>query len=181
MRIAGVNCTQNQTPVWQQTFSFDPFGNISKTAGNVMFTPTYSTSTNRITSAPFTGACPERSRRDANGNTTQDNAHAYSWDAEGRPVTLDAIGATYDALGRVVEQNGTTEIVYGLGGGKLALMNGQTAGGPEKPGGPQTSRLCSSGLERPSTVRCRESQIRNCKLRIRLPSPLPPLRQNLFV
>ncbi len=26
----------------------------------------------------------------------------------------------------MVEQNGTTEIVYGLGGGKLALMNGQT-------------------------------------------------------
>ncbi len=91
-----------------------------------MFTPTYSTSTNRITSAPFTGACPGRSRRDANGNTTHDNAHTYSWDAEGRPVTQDAIGATYDALGRVVEQNGTTEIVYGLGGGKLALMNGQT-------------------------------------------------------
>ena len=39
------------------------------------------------------------------------------------------VGLTYDALGRMVEQNrnGTyTQIVYGPGGGKLALMNGQT-------------------------------------------------------
>ncbi|PYV24820.1 MAG: hypothetical protein DMG27_11950 [Acidobacteria bacterium] len=36
---------------------------------------------------------------------------------------------TYDALGRMVEQNRSgsyTQIVYGPDGGKLALMNGQT-------------------------------------------------------
>ena len=39
------------------------------------------------------------------------------------------MGLTYDALGRVVEQNNGgayTQIVYGPNGGKLALMNGQT-------------------------------------------------------
>ncbi len=55
-------------------------------------------------------------------------SHTYTWDAEGRPVTIGAIGLTYDALGQMVqEQNGTTftEYVYALGE-KLALMNGQT-------------------------------------------------------
>lgn len=39
------------------------------------------------------------------------------------------VGLTYDALGRMVEQNRNgayTQVVYGPGGGKLALMNGQT-------------------------------------------------------
>ncbi len=47
----------------------------------------------------------------------------------GRPVTIDGVGLTYDALGRMVEQNRSgayTEIVYGPTGSKLALMNGQT-------------------------------------------------------
>ena len=44
-------------------------------------------------------------------------------------MTIDGVGVTYDALGRMVEQNrsGTyTEIVYASLGAKLALMSGQT-------------------------------------------------------
>jgi len=63
-----------------------------------------------------------------NGNTTADSLHTYAWDAEGRSVTIDTVGLTYDALGRMVEQqsgSSYTEILYGPTG-KLALMNGQT-------------------------------------------------------
>jgi hypothetical protein len=60
---------------------------------------------------------------------TSDGVRSYTWDAEGKPVTIDSIGLTYDAQGRMVEQNrggSYTQIVYGPGGGKLALMSGQT-------------------------------------------------------
>ena len=116
-RVAGVNCGT----VWQQNFTFDPFGNLKK-EGNDRFVLAYDTTKNRIDSG-------QGFSYDTNGNTTQDNAHAYSWDAEGRPVAIDTIGLTYDALGRMVEQNRSgsyTQIVYAPGGGKLALMNGQS-------------------------------------------------------
>jgi RHS repeat-associated protein len=119
MRLTSANCGS----VWAQTFSYDPFGNIAK-SGSMSFQPTYSPSTNRMTSLP--GFTPSY---DANGNVLNDSFHIYSWDAEGRPVTIDGVGLTYDALGRMVEQNRSgvyTQIVYAPTGGKLALMNGQT-------------------------------------------------------
>jgi RHS repeat-associated protein len=118
-RIASANCGS----IWSQTFSFDAFGNINKT-GNSSFSASYSPSTNRMTT--IGSSTPTY---DANGDVTNDFLHTYAWDAEGRPVTIDGIGASYDALGRMVEQNrsGTyTEIVYAPTGGKLALMSGQT-------------------------------------------------------
>ena len=118
-RLVNANCGS----VWSQTFSYDPFGNLSST-GSMSFQPTYSVSTNRITSVgSFTPTY------DANGNTTADPSNTYGWDSAGRPVTLDGVTITYDALGRMVEQNrsGTyTQIVYGPNGGKFALMSGST-------------------------------------------------------
>ncbi|HET7206728.1 MAG TPA: RHS repeat-associated core domain-containing protein [Terriglobales bacterium] len=117
-RITSVNCG---TP-WAQTFSFDPFGNISK-SGSISFLPTYSTATNRMTALP--GFTPVY---DSNGNLTSDSLHTYAWDSDNHPTTIDSVTATYDALGRMVEQNksGTYyQIVYGPTGGKLAMMNGQ--------------------------------------------------------
>ncbi len=119
-RISSANCGA----VWAQTFSYDPFGNINK-SGSMSFQPTYSPTTNRMTQLPG-GFVPSY---DANGNVLNDNSHVYSWDAEGRPVTIDALGLTYDALGRMVEQNRSgayIQIVYAPTGSKLALMNGQT-------------------------------------------------------
>ena len=111
--------------MWNQTFGFDPFGNISKSAtAGISFLPTYSQSTNRYSSVP--GCAPSY---DANGFALNDCAHSYTWDSAGNPLTIDAVNLTYDALGRMVEQaRGATytQIVYGPGGGKLALMNGQT-------------------------------------------------------
>ena len=118
-RIASANCG---TP-WSQTFTYDAFGNLSK-SGTSSFQPTYSYLTNHMTM--IGGSVPTY---DANGNVTNDFLHTYAWDANGRPVTVDGVGLTYDALGRMVEQNRSgayTEIVYGPGGGKLALMSGQT-------------------------------------------------------
>jgi len=118
-RIASANCGSS----WSQTFAPDIFSNLSK-SGTVTFQPTYNLSTNRVSQVG--GLTPTY---DANGNLTYDTYHTYTWDAEGKPVTIDSIGLTYDALGRMVEQNrggSYTQIVYGPGGNKLALMSGQT-------------------------------------------------------
>ncbi len=68
---------------------------------------------------------------DNNGNMLSDGpvqlgGNTYSWDAEGNLSQFNSGGIiVYDALGRRVEQPGT-QIVYGIDGGKLALMNHQT-------------------------------------------------------
>jgi RHS repeat-associated protein len=71
---------------------------------------------------------------DSNGNLLNDNIHNYAWDAEGHAITVDAalsdaVSLTYDALGRMVEQNRSstyTQIAYSPTGRKLALMNAAT-------------------------------------------------------
>jgi len=124
-RLATVNCGT----IWGQNFTYDAFGNITKTvlsgSSGTSFQPTYAVpSTNRIASLPsFTPTY------DANGNLTKDPQHQYGWDSEGRPVTIDSVTLTYDALDRMVEQNNAgnyTQIVYDPLGGKFGLMNGQT-------------------------------------------------------
>lgn len=121
-RIASANCG---TP-WNQTFIFDPFGNITKNAtAGISFTPTYSLSTNQYSTVP---SCTPAPSYDANGFATWDCAHTYTWDSAGNPRTIDSVSLTYDALGRMVEEASAstyTQIVYGPGGGKLTLMNGQ--------------------------------------------------------
>jgi RHS repeat-associated protein len=136
-RVASSNCG---AAVWNQTFSYDPFGNIKKTvppgSTGSSFQVNYDTK-NRITTAPFAYNGLDAS----NGNLSADNAHTYSWDAEGRMVTVDSGQASgvciiYDALGQAVEQGkgascataptSTAQIIYSPSGEKLALMNGQT-------------------------------------------------------
>jgi len=153
-RIAGANCGT----AWNQTFSYDSFGNITKN-GSLTFNPGYVAATNRyvvVDPLGFTGP-----QYDDNGNLTADpgsSGHRYSWDAEGRLVAIDNKQLKYDALGRMVEQvptsdtscanpNNCTQIVYTPTGGKLALMNGQTLGKAfvPLPGG-ATALYSSSGL-----------------------------------
>jgi RHS repeat-associated protein len=131
-RIANTNCTSPPpyfTGNWTQAFSYDPFGNITK-SGSVNFQPAYSAASNRIASSGYS--------YDANGNLLSDGTggHSYQWDPEGRVVCIDGVVLTYDAMGRNVEQAaggtcaspGTSykQVVYGPGGGKRALMNAQT-------------------------------------------------------
>jgi RHS repeat-associated protein len=106
-----------------QTFAYDPFGNINKSGSPYSFQPSYSSLTNRMTSiGSFTPTY------DSAGNVTNDSLHTYTWDLYGRPSTIDSVNLTYDALGRMVEQNrsGTyTQFVYAPTGQKMQIMNGQ--------------------------------------------------------
>jgi YD repeat-containing protein len=111
-----------------QTFSYDSFGNIKK-SGSVTFTPTYSSATNQFT---ISGATITY---DGDGNLLTDNLdNTYTWDPNwGRMLSVTSGSATvtntYDALGRMVENNagGTyTQFVYGPTGTKLAKVNGTT-------------------------------------------------------
>ena len=137
-----------QTQLWQQTFNFDTFGNVSKT-GTSSFAVGYSSSTNQINSGTSYGY-------DTNGNLTSiasDGSHVYTWDSDGNLFKVDGIQNTFDALDRAVEQlNGSTytQVLYGPGGTKLALMNGGISGTLTKafvplPGG-ATAVYNSSGL-----------------------------------
>jgi RHS repeat-associated protein len=122
-RLASVTCPS----VWSQTFSYDPFGNLSQ-SGSASFQPVYYYSGQPITNQyiPFTGFT---ATYDANGNVTADPNHSYSWDAYGRPVVMDGVNLTYDALGQMVEQNRSgayTQVAYTPTGAKLALMSGLT-------------------------------------------------------
>ena len=117
-RVASVSC--NSGAAWGQTFELrcvwecqqDRYGN---------WLPGYNQSTNQMSSM-----CPY----DANGDLLSDGVHSYTWDGNwGNPSAIDAVSLTYDALGRMVEQNrsGTyTQVVYSPTGAKLALMNGQS-------------------------------------------------------
>jgi RHS repeat-associated protein len=129
--------------IWSQTFSYDVFGNIVK-SGSSQFQAIYSTASNHMTQ--IAGATPSY---DANGNVTNDFLHSYSWDEYGRPTTIDGVNITYDALGRMVEQNrsGTyTQLLYSPPGFMMSILNGQTVAKNfvPLPGGAMTVYLPSS-------------------------------------
>jgi RHS repeat-associated protein len=113
--------------IWQQNFSYDSFGNITK-SGSLAFAPLYSSTTNQFTSLP--GVTP---KYDANGNLLTDNLNSYTWDTFGSMVTVTAgsstVTNTYDAFGRMVENNAGgayTEFLWGPTGAKLAKVRGTT-------------------------------------------------------
>jgi RHS repeat-associated protein len=109
---------------WQQLFTFDAFGNITKT-GSSAFQPVYSTAnTNQYSSIPGVTVS-----YDANGNLLTDNLNTYTWDPNwGNPASINSTNLIYDANGLMVEQqNGSvyTQMLYSQVG-KTAIMNGQT-------------------------------------------------------
>jgi len=115
-RLASAACGS----AWSQTFSYDAFGNITK-SGSIAWQPGYSPSTNRYILAGTS--------YDANGNLLNDTFHTYTWDGDGRPLSIDSIGLTYDAFDRMVEQNksGTFyQIVYTPSGTKMGIFKGGT-------------------------------------------------------
>jgi RHS repeat-associated protein len=127
-RISSVGCLNGTTHRWDQNFTYDAFGNITKAVPNggtgLSFQPTYDTSKNWITALP---GIPTTTT-DGNGQMTYDGSHNYTWDAEGKMHTLDTTTMTYDALGRMAEKavgSTYTQIIYGPRG-RFATMNGQT-------------------------------------------------------
>lgn len=120
-RSSGVNCGS----AWQQTFSYDAFGNIAK-SGSLSFQPTYSTNN-------YFALSGVNVQYDADGNLLTGNLNSYTWDPNWGTMSSVSTGSTtvtvtYDALGRAVEQyNGSTymQILYSPLG-KTALVNGAT-------------------------------------------------------
>jgi RHS repeat-associated protein len=111
--------SENCGSAWNQTFSYDPFGNISK-SGSQSFGPTYNSATNQ-----YTAIGPVTPTYDANGNLTYDGFHHYGWDAEGKMQKLDTVNTwAFDALGRWAEAsfNGTpVQAIYDPLGVELVL------------------------------------------------------------
>jgi RHS repeat-associated protein len=124
-RISGVNCGS----IWAQTYSYDPFGNIT-TTGMFSWMPGYDAS-NRYTLSGTT--------YDSNGNLLNDTFHTYTWDGENKVATIvqnaTTFGFVYDALGRVVEYqaNGaaTSELAR-FGPFKISMI-GQASAATEIP------------------------------------------------
>jgi len=121
-RLANVNCPN----VWSQTFTYDPFGNITKN-GSYWWPPSgsgYNSATNRYNTLAGTSY-------DNNGNLLNDTFHTYQWDAEGTIIAVDVGGSnytdylTYDAWGNIAEYKQTyangnppwlAQLVYGVQG-----------------------------------------------------------------
>jgi len=96
----GVKCVDGSSTTWQQTFSPDVFGNITK-SGSISWqcSTCYDQTTNHYntTNGNFT--------YNNMGDLTYDTFHQYEWDSEGHPWNIDsgASTQTYDALGNMVE------------------------------------------------------------------------------
>lgn len=113
-RISSANCGT----LWTQNFTYDPFGNITKTvptgSNGLTFAPIY-TATNQFYSIPGVSV-----KYDANGDLLTDNLNTYTWDAYGKTLTVstgaETVTITSDAMGRMVgHYNGSayTEFVFG--------------------------------------------------------------------
>jgi len=114
-RVTSNNCGS----LWSQTFSYDAFGNITK-SGNSAWQPGYNSATNRYQNG---------STYDSDGQLLTDTFHTYTWNIFNRPATIDTTTLTYDAFDYMVETNvsggATTEVQYSPVG-KVCTMNGHT-------------------------------------------------------
>jgi RHS repeat-associated protein len=119
-RILTDNCGST---TWNQTFSYDPFGNVKKTGnpGN-SWSPVYDQTTNRYQSIGAT--------YDANGRLINDTFDSpIGWDIDGNIVGQTGVNFAYDGLGRTagsVVSNVWTNYFYAPDGG---LMGTVTNGG----------------------------------------------------
>jgi RHS repeat-associated protein len=126
-RLIGHSCT-GTGGTWSQSFSFDQYNNITKSAvGLPVWNPTYSATTNHYACTGCT--------YDSNGDVTNDGTNAYAWNSFGKLASINISGTDcatagvcniYDALGRLVEfdgSSGKTEIWY-TPLGKTLYMNG---------------------------------------------------------
>lgn len=122
-RIASDNCGS----VWSQMFSYDPFGNITK-SGNSAWMPGYNESNNRYQLGGTS--------YDNDGQLLNDTFHTYSWNLYHRPATVDSTTAlTYDALDRLVERsyNGSYATFQYSPIGKVTQLDGDTQTHPQFP------------------------------------------------
>jgi RHS repeat-associated protein len=101
-RLLQVNCVNGSTNVWNQTFSYDIYNNVTKsvpTGGTgITWAPGYNATNNQYA---LTGTS-----YDSNGNLLTDTFHTYTWNQDNHPkaITDAGITMTYDAFGRMVEK-----------------------------------------------------------------------------
>jgi RHS repeat-associated protein len=121
-RLSSANCGTT----WTQNFGYDAFGNITKTvptgSSGASFAAIYG-SGNHVTNFGES--------YDAMGNTTKDNlGNSYSYDAEGRPLSLPGVTQVYyDAFNRAmtINRSGTyTNYLFTAAGQRYATMTGGT-------------------------------------------------------
>ena len=119
LRLSTSNCG-----AVNQSFGYDRYGNIQKT-GTFVFTPTYSSTTNRMTAIGVVTPT-----YDAVGNLLTDGTNTYTWDAEGNMLSVTGVDSIlYNALGQQAEMtigSAHQQTVYLPSGKKLALMSGQS-------------------------------------------------------
>jgi RHS repeat-associated protein len=129
-RLLSANCGS----VWSQSFSYDPYGNITKSGSLSWACATCYNSNNQ-----YNTTLSSLISYDSAGRLLNDTFHKYTWDVYGHlstiggatgTITCGASGTclTYDAFGRMVEKNVSgnyTEILYSPVG-KTAIMQGQT-------------------------------------------------------
>jgi YD repeat-containing protein len=128
-RLTTDNCGST---IWNQTFSYDQYDNITKTGNpGTSWIPGYDPATNRYTLAGTS--------YDADGNLLNDSYHTYGYYPDGKLASIDSTNCTifgssngtciiYDAFGRIAEKgvNGSySEFLY-TPVGKTATMNNQT-------------------------------------------------------
>jgi RHS repeat-associated protein len=141
--IPGINCINGSTKIWNQTFTYDPFGNITKsTAGPGLSwacAACYNTANNHYNSTLSPSIA-----YDADGNLTNDTFHTYAWLADGHVASIVTGGTTssvtYDALDNKVEESvGAVVREYVSAFGVNAQMQGTTehATTVDLPGGVQ--------------------------------------------
>jgi RHS repeat-associated protein len=101
-RLLQVNCVNGSTNVWNQTFTYDIYNNVTKsvpTGGTgVSWIPGYSATNNQYA---LTGTS-----YDSNGNLLTDTFHTYTWNQDNHPKAMTDAGITltYDAFGRMIEK-----------------------------------------------------------------------------
>jgi YD repeat-containing protein len=108
-------------PLWGETFTYDAWGNLSKSS--------YPLKTNYESTNGGGGGADRYNRAiglayDLAGNVTNDGQHAYTYDAEGRILTVDGgtVAYAYDGDGRRIKKcsaNCTSGTLYWFAAGEV--------------------------------------------------------------
>ncbi|HEV2387328.1 MAG TPA: RHS repeat-associated core domain-containing protein [Candidatus Acidoferrales bacterium] len=123
-RLASMSSPSNPSGCYGLSWSYDGAGNRtaqSVTSGSCPASSLGFSTSNQITS-------PSGYQYDAAGNLTNDTAHSYTYDAEGRILTIDGGSGVYvyDAFGRRIEKTtGSTSLVllYDLAGRRIGAVS----------------------------------------------------------